>query len=133
MKDTRVIEAKRLGVVTCRRTEPLKHVVRRMADEDISALVVVEADGSLAGIITRSDVVRAGLRSETWPDEPVEAYMTPRVITVPPDASLADVMQILLERHIHRVVVVRQEGDRQIPVAVVSDSDLVCEMADAVA
>ncbi|MCS6844966.1 MAG: CBS domain-containing protein [Caldilineales bacterium] len=133
MKDMLVSQAKRLGVVTCRRNEPLKNVVRRMADEDISALVVVEADGSLAGIITRSDVVRAGLTSDSWPEEPVEAYMTANVITVSPDARLAEVMRILLDRHIHRVVVVRQDGGRQVPVAVVSDSDLVCEMADAVA
>lgn len=133
MKDMLVSQAKRLGVVTCHRQEPLKNVVRRMADEDISALVVVEDDGSLAGIITRSDVVRAGLTSDRWPEEPVEAYMTANVITVYPDAHLADVMRILLDRHIHRVVVVRQDGERTVPVAVVSDSDLVCEMADLVA
>jgi hypothetical protein len=35
-----------------------------------------------------------------------------------------------LGRHIHRVVVARQEEDGLRPIAVVSDSDLVIEMVD---
>lgn len=133
MKNKLVGQAKRLGILSCGRHEPLKNIARRMADDDISALVVVEADGSLAGIISRSDVLRAGLGSPDWANEPAEHFMTDKVVTVTPDATLADVMNILLSRHIHRVVVVREDQGRTVPIAVVSNSDLVCEMADMVA
>lgn len=132
MRNKLVGQAKRLGIVSCRRNDPLRNIARRMADDDISALVVIEDDGTLAGIISRSDVLRAGLESPNWTDEPAEAYMTEKVVTVLPETRLEDVMRLLLGKHIHRVVVVRPDQDRQVPVAVVSDSDLVCDMADEV-
>jgi CBS domain-containing protein len=132
MRERLVGQAKRLGIVSCYRNEPLRNIARRMADDDISALVVVESDGALAGIITRSDVLRAGLSTPDWPNEPAERFMTDKVVAVAPDTSLSEVMALLLSRHIHRVVVVREDGSRQVPIAVISDSDLVCEMADEV-
>jgi CBS domain-containing protein len=59
----------------------------------------------------------------------VEQFMTRQVITVTPDTLLSDAALLLLGRHIHRVVVVRQEEEGLRPIAVLSDSDLVCEMA----
>ncbi len=57
---------------------------QRMVEEDISALVVVEADGFLSGIITRIDVLQAFVRLEDWEKQPVEKFMTTDVITVSP-------------------------------------------------
>jgi CBS domain-containing protein len=51
--------------------------------------------------------------------------MSQQVVTVSPDDQLRQVADLLLEKHIHRVVVVREENGKQKPVAVVSDSDLV--------
>lgn len=132
MRDRPVGQAKRLGILSCPRREPLRNIARRMADDDISALVVVESDGALAGIITRSDILRAGLSAPDWPNEPAEKFMTDKVVAVTPDTLLSEVMALLLSRHIHRVVVVREESGRRVPIAVISDSDLVCEMADEV-
>ncbi len=55
--------------------------------------------------------------------------MTREVVWVTPDTLLSEAAQLLLGRHIHRVVVVRQEEDGLRPIAVVSDSDLVIDMA----
>jgi CBS domain-containing protein len=133
IKNRVVSQAKRLGIVSCQADDRLRKIVRRMADDDISALVVTDQEGYLAGIITRSDLISAQMASPDWRVEPVERFMTRQVITVTPDATLHQVMEILLDKHIHRVVVVREEEDgRKIPIAVISDSDLVCEMADAV-
>ena len=35
-----------------------------------------------------------------------------------------------MNKHIHRVVVVREEEGGSRPIAVISDSDLVCDLAD---
>jgi len=120
-----VLEAKRLGCYSVHPETPMVEAVQRLVDEDISSLVVVDADHQLTGVLTRSDVLRCYLAHDDWEQQPVSAYMTAPVVTVPPDARLRDVADLLLDRHIHRVVVVRQAGDRQIPIAVVSDSDLV--------
>lgn len=128
MKSRTVLEAKRLGIVSCRETDPLEQVANRMADDDISALVVTDAQGHLAGIISRSDLLRAYVEAMDWRAASVEQFMTREVVWVTPDTLLADAAQLLLGRHIHRVVVVRQEEDGLRPIAVLSDSDLVCEM-----
>ncbi|MGQ9489968.1 MAG: CBS domain-containing protein [Anaerolineae bacterium] len=128
MDETTVMQAKRLGVYTCRQDTTLLAAARRMADEDISALVAVDGDGYLAGIITRTDLIRAYRTCPDWPTRCVEEFMNADVITVGPHALLAQVADLLLKKHIHRVVVVRQEGDRKRPLAVVSSTDLVYHM-----
>lgn len=131
MKTRTVLEAKRLGIVSCKGSDPLEKIAVRIADDDISALVVTDAQGYLSGIVSRSDLLRAYVESEDWRVEPVERFMTRGVVSVTPDATLADAAQLLLGRHIHRVVVVRQEEGGLRPIAVLSDSDLVCDMVDA--
>ena len=128
MKSRTVLEVKRLGIVSCDESDLLEQIAVRMADDDISALVVTDARGYLAGVISRSDLLRAYLESGDWRTAPVAQFMTREVVWVTPDALLADAAQLLLGRHIHRVVVVRQEEVGLRPIAVVSDSDLVCDM-----
>lgn len=128
MHETTVMQAKRLGVYTCGSDTTLLAAAHRMADEDISALVTVDKDGYLAGIITRTDLIRAYRTLQDWQTHRVEEVMNTDVITVGPQALLAQVADLLLEKHIHRVVVVRQEGDKKRPVAVVSSTDLVYHM-----
>lgn len=127
--DQTVLEAKRIGVYSCKTDCKLGEAVRLMVDEDISALVVVDGAGCLSGIISRTDLLRAWGSSQNWESEPVEKYMSPNVITVTPTALLSSVAELLLDRHIHRVVVVREEeGGKVRPVAVVSSADLVYHM-----
>ena len=54
--------------------------------------------------------------------------MNAQVVTVGLQTSLKDVRSLLLDRQIHRVVVVRPEGDRLRPIAIVSAADLVYHM-----
>ncbi|HRX04548.1 MAG: CBS domain-containing protein [Anaerolineae bacterium] len=132
MKDRTVLQAKRLGIVSCQRQDALGGIAQRMADDDISALVVVNPADDLAGIISRSDLLRAYMEDpEGWRALPVEAYMTRDVVTVAPTDRLLDAAKLMLGNHIHRVVVVRESDAGMIPIAVISDSDLVCDMADA--
>lgn len=131
MKERTVLQAKRLGIVSCKRQDALGGIAQRMADDDISALVVVNPAGDLAGIISRSDLLRAYMENpESWRALPVEDFMTRDVVTVSPNDRLLDAARLMLGSHIHRVVVVRETETGMIPIAVISDSDLVCDMAD---
>ncbi len=127
-KGRTVLEAKRYGIHSCQRTDSLLHVARKMVASDISALVVVNPTGDLAGIITRTDLLRACVTNENWETQPVEAHMSIDVVTVTPQTMLRDVANLLLANHIHRVVVVREENGLKIPVAVLSDGDFVYHM-----
>ena len=99
-----------------------------MTDDDISALVVVDSEGCLVGIITRTRSLRAHAKSKDWGGLPVTDYMSPDVVTVGLQTPLGEVEKLLLEMHIHRVVVVRGEGDSLRPMAIVSAADLLYHM-----
>jgi CBS domain-containing protein len=126
-----VLQAKRYGVFTCQPETNLLEAARRMVDEDISALVVVDADGYLAGIFTRTDLLRAYRAAAALAAACVGDHMSRDVITVSGDDSLDQVADRLTSHHIHRVVVVRAENGRQRPVAVISDADLVYHLVKA--
>ncbi len=123
-----VLEAKRFGCHSCTSDAPLIDVVTAMVEHDISCLVVTDPNGYLAGIITRADVLRGYLASDEWQNAPVGDYMTRDVVTVKPQDLLATVVNLLLDHHIHRVVVVRDENGKPKPLAVVSDTDLIYHM-----
>jgi CBS domain-containing protein len=123
-----VLEAKRFGCHCCSPDTPLVEAVTQMVNHDISCLVVTGRDGYLAGIITRNDALRGYLASDDWQHLPVGDYMTRDVVTVTPQDLLATVANLLLDHHIHRVVVVREENGRHKPLAVVSDTDLIYHM-----
>lgn len=124
-----VLEAKRLGVYACHPETTLQDATCRMVARDVSALVVVDQRGYLRGIISRTDLLRAYTGGDDWISQPVSAVMSTDVITVSPEATLGMVAQLLLQDHIHRVVVVEREPDGIVPIAVVSDSDFVYHMS----
>ena len=129
--DQTVLEAKRLGVITCHISCALVEAARRMVDEDVSALVVVDDEGCLAGIVTRTDLLRASLNSPDWEVEPVQTYMSSDVVVVAEDTCLSEVAEILLEKQIHRVVVIREHEGKQRPLSVVSAADLLYHMVNS--
>ena len=133
MQTITVTAAKRLGIVYCHPSATLHEVVTTLVTEDISCLVVVDEKGLLEGVISRTDVVRAAIaKPDDWPTEICHDWMTRDVVTIAPDALLEEAAILLQEKHIHRVVVVESEGSRWRPIAVVSDSDVVYDMADQV-
>jgi CBS domain-containing protein len=123
-----VLEAKRYGIYGCRPDATLLQAARRMVEEDVSALVVVDDDGCLAGVISRTDMLRAHLERADWANQAVASHMSRDVVSVTGEDDLRSVARLLLEKHIHRVVVVRDDGGRRRPVAVISDADLVYHM-----
>ena len=129
MQDLTVLQAKRYGTFSCHSRTTLLGAARRMANEDISALVVTDDDGYLAGIVTRTDLVRAHQAHADWAGQTVAAYMSQSVVTVTPQHKLSQVAELLIEKRIHRVVVVQKENGKQRPVGVVSSADLVYHMA----
>ncbi len=124
-----VLEAKRLGVYACYPETTLQDATCRMVARDVSALVVVDQRGYLQGIISRTDLLRAYKSGDNWMTQPVSAVMSPDVVTVSPEATLDMVADLLLQDHIHRVVVVEREPDGIVPIAVISDSDFVYHMS----
>lgn len=140
------------NVITARKGSSIEEALRLMAEYHVSGLPVVDADGSLEGIITESDLLlrdqsQVSLPSNKplqghWPiaDEDVEEKyrrgravlvedaMTAKVITFTEGSAVADIARIMIEHRINRVPILR---DRKL-VGIVSRSDIVKALAATV-
>lgn len=116
---------------TIRTTDSLASATRLMAERRIKRVPVVDENGRLAGILARSDVLRAV--GETFPREIAEAAERPGATTVgelmrgeaptvPPDAGLPTLLDAVTSTRLNRAVVV---DDKQRVVGVVSDADVI--------
>ena len=129
LKEIPVLKAKRFGVYTCHENSSLREAAKLLDQRNISSLVVVGDEGELCGIITRFDLVRACYNSASLKGLSVKEYMNPNVVTIGLDGTLQQVMELLIEGHIHRVVAVREQDGKVIPMGILSDADLVYHMA----
>src|SRR5688572_12162648 len=92
-----------------------------MADHGIGALLVMD-DGKPVGLFSERDYARKlalqGLRSR---DTPVSAIMSSPVLTIRPDASVQDGLQMMTEKFVRHLPVVDGSG----VIGMVSIGDLV--------
>lgn len=98
--------------------------------QGISALGVVDADGALKGVISRTDVLHAAvyMHGQTFrvPDRPVEELMKSPALQVVPNARMSEAAKLMLKSRVHRVFVT-EEGR---PVGVLSTRDLMRAVRD---
>ena len=85
-----------------------------LTSEDISGAPVVTANGQLVGVASKTDIVRVMSERIAESDlfEPsltVEEIMSSEVVTVSPEAGIAEVAQTMLDGQLHRVIVADDE------------------------
>jgi CBS domain-containing protein len=127
MPDDRVRDWMHVGVLTCGPDTPVGDVAATMAAHDVSALVVVDAEGYAIGVISRTDLVNATFVQpylRHWRGMAARHLMSAPVISVRPDAPVEAAAALMRERRIHRVVVTAREGARERPLGVLSVTDL---------
>jgi CBS domain-containing protein len=95
-----------------------------MVEEEISSLVVQDEEGCLEGIVTRMEILGTYLALETWASELVGDHMTRDALVVSPHTMLLDAAKLMSEHRVSQVVVALAEGEKQRPVALLSDADL---------
>jgi CBS domain-containing protein len=119
------------GVFTCEPGTPVPEVARRMVEHDASALVVCNGDGYLEGLITRTDLVVLRAFDDYWREMQARHAMVRQVITISPRATMREASRLLSEKKIHRLIVVEEEQGQLRPVGVLSQTDIVRDMAAA--
>jgi CBS domain-containing protein len=100
---------------------PVLEAIRAMADHHVGALLVMTGE-VLAGIVSERDYARKViLRGRSSSDTPVRDIMTSPVLTVSPETSVEQCMQLVTDRRVRHLPVV--EAGRV--VGMVSIGDLV--------
>lgn len=83
--------------------------IARMVEHNVGAIVILD-NGTLAGIFTERDYLRrVVLRGRSTESTPVAEVMTPDVITVSPETTVEECMQ-MMTRHKCRHLPVTREG-----------------------
>lgn len=130
---------------------PLREAARLFSRAQISGAPVVDGSGCCVGVLSATDfvhwaekdrqaeIMRRANEGEAWsdwqmmeldslPKDEVRRYMTADPVTVEPGTRVAVLAQIMLDAHIHRVIVV---GENHQPIGVVSVTDLLAAVARA--
>jgi CBS domain-containing protein len=117
----RVRDLVKRPLVTCAATASAVEVARRLSQEGVGSIVVLDADGGPAGIITDRDLRRHVLASGRDPGA-VEAasIMSAPLVTIRPSAFAFEAVLEMTRRHIRYLVVV----DDTRAVGVVSSRDI---------
>jgi CBS domain-containing protein len=108
-------------VITCRPEQSIRQALALLAEHNIGALVVVDALGVPAGIVSERDIVREAARDERLFARTVGEIMTRDVVLGVPEDDLRAVRDTMTERRIRHLPVV---ADGRL-VGIVSIGDIV--------
>jgi CBS domain-containing protein len=138
-------------VVTIPKEMSIRGAAHLLAQHQISGAPVVDDCGRCIGVFSTTDVVywadrgyyvtahgRPDLRCahsawqvldpEPSPGDGVGRYMTLEPVTAPPTAPVRDLARMMTDAHIHRVIIVDDQGR---PAGVVSSMDVLTAVARA--
>ena len=120
---TRVSDVMRQGdqLATITPETTVREGLQAMTKARSGAAVVTNADGTLAGVFTHGDFVRAFQKDNAIAEKPVREFMTPRPVSIQAGKLAAEVLATLQNSRVDDVVVVDESGK---PVGMVDTQDL---------
>jgi CBS domain-containing protein len=113
--------------------------VRRFREEGPAAIAVVDAAGTLCGIVTVLDLLRAAAPGEGLPvpspralaARTIETVMRPGVVTLEETDRLNAALDLLIETRFHALPVVRRYGHGPVLVGILEQRDLLPVLSGA--
>lgn len=121
-----------LDPVTVRADDPLTEAARLLVEHRISGLPVIDNAGTLVGVVSTTDLLRARASERLWSNWvslAVRHFMTQPAIHVTPSTSIDEAARLMERDRVHRLVVVA-EDDRQRPIGLISAADIVRSIAE---
>jgi arabinose-5-phosphate isomerase len=120
---TRVSDVMRQGdqLATISPETTVREALQAMTKARSGAAVVTNADGTLAGVFTHGDFVRAFQKDIAISEKSVREFMTPRPVSIQAGKLAAEVLATLQNSRVDDVVVVDEAGK---PVGMVDTQDL---------
>ena len=131
-------------VMTIPQETPLREAARLLHRSGISGAPVVSPEGQCIGVLSSNDFVTwAGsegqevsflapwgemINVEDSPDNEIRHYMTVQPVTVAPATPVGELAQKMVDAHIHRVLVVAEQGR---PCGIVTSTDVLAALARA--
>ncbi|MBZ0274690.1 MAG: CBS domain-containing protein [Anaerolineae bacterium] len=86
-----------VGVASCAPTTPLREVARKLLDEHLEAVIVLNSEGHGIGMVSQDELVKAYAR-EDCRQLTAEDVMNDKVPSIPPTIPLAAAAQIMRDQ-----------------------------------
>jgi CBS domain-containing protein len=110
-------------VKTVTEDNTVQQACKTMVENNIGSIIVINAtDQAPVGIVTERDIVRHIAEKPISFAAPVAQIMSRPVITIHPNGSLRDALQVMQSRDIRRLVVVSNDGKTL--AGIVTDKDI---------
>ena len=122
LQTTRLMKASTHALIQAHAGETLGEIHGRLCDSN--AVVVVDAEGKLQGIVTRINVVRAILDRPDWKDIPVRELMVKDVLHVPNHVTLAEAAEAMLKADVHQLVITGPPEGGSVAIGIVTLQDV---------
>ncbi len=122
-EELRVVDAMVPRVITCKPGETIADAARKMAENDVGSVVVVDERGLIIGILTEGDIVRRVVAKGLDPSRAlVKHVMTPNPITIYEDAPLSAAADLMSRKRIGHLPVINKEEKL---VGIITRSDII--------
>jgi CBS domain-containing protein len=106
-----ILGLKGRDVVTIEPAQVLGEAAKVLSERRIGALLIVDGQRPVSGIISERDIVRAvATQGAKALEEPVSRFMTEKVVTCTGQTSINDVMELMTKQKFRHIPVV--EGGR---------------------
>ena len=122
MRTIRLLKASTHVLILAHPGETLGQIHGRLCDHN--AVVVVDPEGRLLGIVTRKNAVRAILERADWKDIPVQELMVRDVLHVPNHVTLAEAAEVMLGADIHQLVITGPPEGGSVAIGIVTLQDV---------
>ncbi|MBG0827500.1 CBS domain-containing protein [Planomonospora sp. ID67723] len=98
--------------------QPVSVAAKIMSDEDTGAVIITN-DGVITGIVTDRDIAVRIVAEDKGPETPVRDACSDDLVTVGPDTSIEQVVQLMRSKAVRRMPVV--ENDRAVGIVSIGD------------
>jgi CBS domain-containing protein len=107
------------GVVTAGADTDVLAVAKLMRDRSVGSVVICDADGEPAAMVTDRDLTVRALAEERSPAEPVADHCSRPLVTGEPDMDLEEAAALMVQHRVRRLPVV--EGERLVGIVTLDD------------
>jgi CBS domain-containing protein len=128
MNLSRILATKPKRIITIAEESTIRTALERLAEHRIGALIVVDEDGSLRGILSERDIVRRAAKNEELFSLSVGEVMTKDVVVGVPQDDIMAVAHIMTERSFRHLPIVDQSNNL---IGMVSIGDVLKAQRDA--
>ena len=106
MKVSTILATKGANIVTIQPESLVSDAVQLFNKHDIGALMVINAEDELVGILSERDIVRNLAQHESILAVPVQELMTPRVIVGRPNDDVISIVHTMTEKRFRHLPIV---------------------------